>query len=421
MIRMSFIVALVVSSQFVNAQNRIAYEFFSTLSDCTASLGGWKCLELDLSSEAEMQSDSTKTYKYSWTMGEGTRKEGNKIEHCYEQFGSYQVRMDLIDPEANTVIRNELSATVNLYPEIHPSIEVKTDDVLQSLLRFTCVYTNADNFEPDAIYWRIDGQYYEGKTVEHAFHLPGVYQIEMGIEKETDLIGTLTACVTKEITIRESDIWTTRIVSFMHEIQAKHSSGPFTRSDVFCLMTSRNTGETSIIPLNSLMRAQQVSKDSEYEILLFSGNSFTWKKIIKTHGLIGNTLYSMVKDTISSFVGEDLYVLPSLSLAQNSSTLANEIKTLADLLMANPVFSLQIGAYVHSGSRIEKGIASSLKNAELIKGLLVQNGVDARRISIASPENNKALMNTCSAVPDCKSEDKTLDGKVELKITGTTL
>src|SRR5688500_16525438 len=89
-------------------QNPDAINFFGNLADCAESLGGWKCLELDLTTEAAVENDSTKVYEYSWNFGDGNRMPGTKIEHCYDEFGSYQVTMDLIDDETSTVIRNEL-------------------------------------------------------------------------------------------------------------------------------------------------------------------------------------------------------------------------------------------------------------------------------------------------------------------------
>ena len=61
-------------------QNSAAINFFTGLTDCAASLGGWKCLELDLSSEVAVENDSSKVYEYSWNFGDGNRKAGNKIE-----------------------------------------------------------------------------------------------------------------------------------------------------------------------------------------------------------------------------------------------------------------------------------------------------------------------------------------------------
>ncbi len=114
MLRIVLISVLLMSVHAQAQQNSRAYDFFANQSECASSLGGWKCLELDLSSELLEENDSTKQYEYSWSFGDGTRRQGAKIEHCYESFGNYQVAMDLLDLETNTVIRNELPAVVYL-------------------------------------------------------------------------------------------------------------------------------------------------------------------------------------------------------------------------------------------------------------------------------------------------------------------
>ena len=419
------ILLLLISQHVCAQQNAASMEFFNSLSDCAGSLGGWKCLELDLSSEAAMENDSTKVYVYSWNLGDGNRKQGNKIDHCYDQFGSYQVTMDLIDAETNTVIRNELSSTVHLYPEIQPAIITRTENLPPSFMEFSCKYNYAERFEPDRVYWRIDGVYYEGNTIVHSFHSAGVYLIEMGIEKNTDLIGTVTACATTEITIKESDVWTSQIINFIETAREKIVAGPFAGSDVFCLIKPKSEKiESSIIPINFLMSQVNLKEGQEYEIILFSGNLFTQKKQLNTHGITGNNLYRALKDTVSAFLRQPLTFLKTAAFEKDKTNqLLNEseLKQTAELLLQNPYIKIEIGSYIHSGSRIEKGIQTSLQRATFIKDTLVKYGVSAERISIASPEYNKALMSTCSAVPDCNWENKALNGKVEFKITGTNL
>src|SRR5690349_8128051 len=150
------LVLLPISHSLVAQHHEGARSFFHDLTDCAGSFGGWKCLELDLSSEAtSLEEDSAKVYQYSWSLGDGTRKQGNTVEHCYEQYGSYQVSMDLIDVQTNTVIRNELSAIVDLYPEIKPSIAQRRDNLPPSFVEFSFVNPLPDRFHPDAVYWRI--------------------------------------------------------------------------------------------------------------------------------------------------------------------------------------------------------------------------------------------------------------------------
>lgn len=424
--RLFTIVCLTLMAPVVRAQqNPDAMNFFGGLSDCAESLGGWKCLELDLSSEAAPENDSTKVYEYSWNFGDGNRMQGSRIEHCYEQFGNYQVTMDLIDEETNTVIRNELSATVYLYPEIYPAIATRTENLPPSFMGFTCTYNDADQFEPDRVYWRIDGAYYEGRSIVHAFPVAGVYLVEMAVEKDMGFLGVVTACTHTEITIRQSDVWTAEITEFIKGMRRKAGSGPFTSDDVICFIRpmAENT-RASVIPLTTLMSEVSLKEDQEYEIMLFSGNLFTHRKKLDTRGITGNDLFNALRDTVSSFLRKPFAFFQSVKFEKNeTSQLADDtaLKQTAALLQQHPYFSIEVGSYIHSGSRITKGIESSLERAFAVKDALVKHGVLAERISVASPAYNRALMNTCSAVSDCDWEDPNLNGKVEFKIVGANL
>ncbi|MEO5599918.1 MAG: hypothetical protein ABIR06_03220 [Cyclobacteriaceae bacterium] len=417
------ILFLFISQVAIAQKSPASLEFFNTVSDCATSLGGWKCLELDLSSESSIENDSTNGYLYSWSLGDGSRKPGDKVEHCYEAFGSYQISMDLIDAETNTVIRNELSATVDLYPEIQLSIQKRSEDLPPSFLEFSCHYNHPELFEPDHVYWRIDGKYYEGKKVVHAFHTAGVYVVEMGIEKNTELTGLITACATTEITMSDSDIWTTPIIKFFEASKKSSSAGPFVKSDVFCQVISQSENKRSATyPINFLMSQVEIKENEEYEILLFSGNSFTQRKKFNAAGLAGNELYGALKDTLSSFLLQPLNFFKAVAFHDGEATPSmqdNGLNETAELLLLNPSFKIEIGSYIHTGSRIEKGMQASLQKATTVKESLIKNGIREERISIASPDNNKSLINTCSAISDCNWENSALNNKVEFKITGS--
>ena len=426
--RYALAILLTLSGGRAFAQESIASrEFFNDLRECGASLGGWKCLELDLSSEASVENDSTKVYEYSWNFGDGNRKQGSKIEHCYDEFGSYQVTMDLIDTETNTVIRNELSSTVELYPEIFPVISTRTENLSRGFMEFSCSYNDTDQFEPDRVYWRIDGAYYEGKTILHSFPIAGVYLVEMGLETDTDLFGTVAACSHTEITIKESDVWTTEITNFIRTAREEAKTGPFAASDVICYvktLTGAEKNKTSLIPLNRLMRQLHLGEGESYELMLLAGNAFSQKKQLHTAGIIGSNLYRALKDSVSSFLDQPLTFLPSIAFEDNQLTRPLDVTRLqqtANLLLKYDFFTIEIGAYLHTGSRSVKGLDTSLRRAELVKQILVEHGVDAQRISIASPQFNRSLMNTCAGVPDCDWEAEALNGLVEFKITGTNL
>ena len=94
-------------------QSSAALEFFGGLTDCAASLGGWKCLELDLSSEVVEDNDSTKFYEYSWNFGDGNTSTIEDPSHLYVSTGSYTVTLTMTN--SNGCVATA-SAVVDLNP-----------------------------------------------------------------------------------------------------------------------------------------------------------------------------------------------------------------------------------------------------------------------------------------------------------------
>ena len=409
-----------------SAQNNpSAVNFFNGLTNCATSLGGWKCLELDLTSEVTEENDTTKVYEYSWNFGDGTREQGTKTEHCYDVFGQYQVTLDLIDKEANTVIRNELSSTVFLYPEIFPSIRMSTENVPPSFMEFSCTYNNED-FTPDHVYWRINGDYYEGSTVTHAFPVAGVYLVEVGVEKDMEFLGTVSACATREVTVKESGVWTTSVMNNLNNVRRQANAGPYASADVICVIKEMDSesGASSHIPLHSLMGQAKLKEDQLYEISIFAGTIFSGKKTLNTRGISGNDLYIALKDAVVELSSEPFTWLSRVKFDKGKTEInadQPELKKTAEMLSRYPYLQIEIGSYIHTGSRIAKAIPTSLIRASMVKAALVKYGITPERISIGSPEYNHALINSCSALPECKDEDPRLNGVVEFKIIGTKL
>ena len=126
---------------------------------------------------------------------------------------------------------------------------------------------------------------------------------------------------------------------------------------------------------------------------------------------------------MTAFLRNPLTFLPPVRFNMNQVSEVADAPALeqtADLLLKHRSLQVEIGSYLHTGSRNVKGIAMSLKRSRAVKALLIQYGVAANRITIASPEYNGSLMNTCSAVTDCGHESAMLNGMVEFKITGTS-
>ena len=255
-----------------------------------------------------------------------------------------------------------------------------------------------------------------------SFPVAGVYLVEMAVEKDMGFLGTVTACATREVTIKDSDVWTKAMRDAIELSRSRSQTGPFATDEVFCRITDRSASEetSTVIGLDRLMTHVRLEEGKVYDLLLFSGNLLTGQRTFNTHGLSGNNLYVALKDTVISFFDRPLTELGAVRRSEGSTVVADtlELMKTVSTLREHPYLKIAIGSYLHTGSRFSKGLSASLSQSAAVKKTLVRMGIAEGRIFIASPEYNPALINTCSALPDCDHENKELDGKIEFKITG---
>lgn len=151
-----------------------AARFFASNIGCSAEGRGQKCLQLDITHSID---EEGKEFVYAWNFGDGTIQRGPLSEYCYQKFGSYQVTLDLLDPKTEVVIRNELTTTVNLLPRI----EYHTDTLKEMIANFAYDKSLMTGITVDKVFWKIEGNFYCGKTARHSFATTGLHVLEIGV------------------------------------------------------------------------------------------------------------------------------------------------------------------------------------------------------------------------------------------------
>ena len=145
---------------------------------------------------------------------------------------------------------------------------------------------------------------------------------------------------------------------------------------------------------------------------------------MSTQGISGNELYQRLKDIVVGLKDKPFIGLNAVRFEKNQISFVDDgakLRQAVDILQRYPGLQVEIGSYAHTGSRLAKSMHMSVKRANAVRDALVKQGIATDRISVASPENNRALINTCSAVPGCDWENTALNGMVEFKITGAKL
>jgi hypothetical protein len=227
-------------------------------------------------------------------------------------------------------------------------------------MKFSCTYGDV-GFTPDHIFWRINGDFYEGDTVTHAFPVAGTYLVEVGLVKDMEFLGTVTACASREIEVEETSVWTSSLIKEIHARRAESKSGPFVDSEIVCLVTESVDGNprSSLIPLQSLMGQIKLKEDATYELSLLAGSFVSEKTVWNTKGISGNDLYLSLKDVILALGERPFAAFSSLKLEENAAVpLHGALQGNADLLRLYSGLHVQCSyrepaCEIHSGVCVE--------------------------------------------------------------------
>ncbi len=157
----------------------------------------------------------TTTLYLEWDMGDGTRIRGMEAEHCFEDIGTYQVRLDVVD-----IITKEVQSNVAYYNFTIPRIEqpfITSPDTayVNQQIRLDASETYLRNFDVDEYYWEPgDGIRATGEEIFHTYTDPGIYEIRLGVLSDPDSpYGQQRRCVYKNIVILASPAGNTEINS----------------------------------------------------------------------------------------------------------------------------------------------------------------------------------------------------------------
>lgn len=157
--------------QGVNCESQV---FFEKNTACSSDLRGFKCIELDISHTVDKEG---KEFIYAWNFGDGTVKNGYLTEYCYENFGTYTISLDLVDPKTKMVIRNELTRVVTLLPPV----DYLTDSVKQLNVAFQYDRSMIPGVLVEKVFWKVENTYHCGNSTSHTFINRGFHLIEVGV------------------------------------------------------------------------------------------------------------------------------------------------------------------------------------------------------------------------------------------------
>lgn len=153
--------------------------------------------------EASLDTKDTTGMDYEWSFGDGAKKRGLEVQHCYATPGKFLVELNVVDKTTGAVFFNEINYEFELKNIVQIYIHAPDTAKTNTEIPFDPTYTNLDSLQINSYYWDFgDGQYSFAEKPNHIYTKEGTYYIKLGLEGK---IGgrKIKDCSTKRIIISD--------------------------------------------------------------------------------------------------------------------------------------------------------------------------------------------------------------------------
>lgn len=146
--------------------------------------------------------DSMK-FIYEWELGDGGTASGLSTEHCYRDFGSYHIALNVYDSLTHVKFARVSELNLEISKSPFPWISGPDTSGMGMEILLSAAGTDIADFECREYYWDYgDGRHSRGYSTTHQFTQDGVYEVQLGIIGMNTLTQTEEKrCATKKITV----------------------------------------------------------------------------------------------------------------------------------------------------------------------------------------------------------------------------
>ena len=149
----------------------------------------------------------TTLYKYRWDLGDGTTVEAIEAEHCFNDPGKYNIKLDVIDVLTKEIMFNQAEYELELVKTLQAYITCPDTIRIQNEVQFSGSDSYFGDMPPVEYYWDFgDSGRAVGETVKQTFSIPGKYNVKLGVvvvEKKSDQETMKKYCSYKSVIVTE--------------------------------------------------------------------------------------------------------------------------------------------------------------------------------------------------------------------------
>lgn len=403
--RTLLLIGFLIAGKLAQAQRCIAEKEFE-ISDCQVGTG--KCTLMTVNTDP-----NGREYIYRWNCGDGKTETGAKAEHCYENYGKYNVSLDLIDSKTGEVVKREVEKTVLLAEKPVITIPSRVSAGQEAELKY--IYNAPSGWLTKAVYWSFgDGAFGCSNKGVHQYSTEGIFTVRVLV------VGTLNGeasrvCSEMEIKVLPGNINGPLLLSAFESKEKVGIGGKrFLDEDAFLALLD-STG-LKVVVVKRAGSHVPLNANTRYSVTAYKGNLYM-PAVKFTAGLPGSEDDSL-KEAIARLANQPVDSLPSFRFLLDDVEVSDgDIQKIVRFSNENQVAKINIGVYTHTGGRTGRNLSLSSKRATALKQALVRQGVAESRIRIFTAAQDMRLLNSCQGLLNCSLEQETYDRKAEFKIS----
>ena len=144
--------------------------------------------------------------RYEWKFSDGTSATGLEVKHCFPGAGKYRVKLNIVDPVADTVYYTQKDFEFEIKDAVQPYIRSGDAFVKMKEVGFDGLKTNLPDLNIEHYYWNFgDGTLAKGPNTSHVYKKEGTYKVVLGVTGTNESTGLKEKhCVWKEVNVYEN-------------------------------------------------------------------------------------------------------------------------------------------------------------------------------------------------------------------------
>lgn len=140
---------------------------------------------------------------YEWDFGNGLKRIGKEVRHCFPGSGKYLVKLSIMDEITGEAITEQVDYEVDLENADQAYIHSYNLGLVDQPVLFDGAKSHLEGFRITDYMWNFGEGFKPGQSLmSHTFKKKGQYTVQLGLLGEKDSLGRIPkTCVTKKISI----------------------------------------------------------------------------------------------------------------------------------------------------------------------------------------------------------------------------